>query len=41
LAKIDALDVLLDSVGIYDPTSFIQYRYQLEISMARQMFALL
>jgi hypothetical protein len=38
-AKIDALDVLLDSVGIYDPTSFIQYRYQLEISIFSEIIA--
>lgn len=30
-AKIDSMDVLIDAVSFYDPNSFVQFKYQLEI----------
>ena len=38
-AKIDSLDVLLDSVNVYDPSAFIQYRYQLEVVIFSEIIA--
>lgn len=38
-AKIDSLDVLLDSINVYDPSSFIQYRYQLEVVIFSEIIA--
>lgn len=38
-AKIDSLDVLLKASNIYDPISFVQFRYQLEISLFSEIIA--
>ena len=32
-AKIDSMDVLIDAVSFYDPKSFVQFKYQLEIAL--------
>lgn len=38
-AKIDSLDVLLRAVGVYEPASFAQFRYQLEVSLFSEITA--
>ena len=38
-AKIDSLDVLLRAVSVYEPISFVQYRYQLEIALFSEITA--